>query len=465
MVYDNAIDSLYQKRDYFKSLEVAEKARSRRFLDYLGNKKLSAKSKTGYRLSQQANEALESLSIIEGIMLEEAKKAGIKIRSTLYGTTRYTKRIENCQSKFRKAADVDQQFGVVYNIIPVSPKKIQKELPDNLTIVEYYLTDKSLYTWVFDQKHIYAVKQDISKENIKNLIIEMRNDITIDTSKRGITVFDGSMEGITNKYQLLYEVFIAPIENYITTHRIGIIPYGILNYLPFQAFYDGNKYLIEKYAVSYIPSLSVLEFLTKSEKKGSLKILGFGNPDLNDESLDLPATEKEVEMIKDLFPNATILKREEATEATAKRLAQQYDIIHFASHGEYIPEEPLASCIRLSSGHGEDGRLEADEIFNMNIDADLVVASACQTAVGQIGKGDEIVGLTRAFIYAGANSVLGSLWNISDKATAVLMKEFYTNITAFDKVEALRRAQIKMIQSSEYSHPFYWAAFNITGGF
>jgi CHAT domain-containing protein len=99
----------------------------------------------------------------------------------------------------------------------------------------------------------------------------------------------------------------------------------------------------------------------------------------------------------------------------------------------------------------------------MTINADMVVTSACQTAMGKIGRGDEVLGLTRAFMYAGANSVLGSLWSISDEATAVLMKEFYTNIRIMGKPEALRQAQLKMIQSNKYRHPFYWAAFNITG--
>ena len=231
-----------------------------------------------------------------------------------------------------------------------------------------------------------------------------------------------------------------------------------------EALYDGNQYLIEKYSINYIPSLSTLQFLKKSAKKDSLKILAFGNPDLNDKTLDLPAAEKEVEMIKGLFPATTIFKRKKATEDIAKELSKDYDIIHFASHGEYIPTAPLASCVRLSPGNGEDGRLEASEIFDMDIKAELVVTSACQTAIGQIGRGDEIVGLNRAFIYAGANSVLGSLWNISDEATAELMKQFYANIKNLDNAEALRQAQLKMINSKDFNNPYYWAAFNITGG-
>ena len=263
----------------------------------------------------------------------------------------------------------------------------------------------------------------------------------------------------------MYDILIAPIEAHISTPKIGIIPYGVLNYPPFQALYDGNRYLIEKFTISYIPSLSILPFIQQNDQDESPRILAFGNPDLGNAALDLPATEKEVASIKSIFPAADILKRQNASEAKAKQLAGRFNLVHFASHGEYVPEVPLASCLRLTPGNGEDGRLEAKEVFDLELEADLVVTSACQTAIGKINQGDEIVGLTRAFIYAGTHSVLGSLWNISDDATAELMQAFYLNIRTIGKAEALRQAQIKMITSENYNHPFYWAAFNITGGF
>jgi CHAT domain-containing protein len=130
----------------------------------------------------------------------------------------------------------------------------------------------------------------------------------------------------------------------------------------------------------------------------------------------------------------------------------------------FLADQPMASSIRLSAGNGEDGILQVGEIFDLAFEAEIVVASACQTAVGKIYLGDEIVGLTRAFLYAGANAVLSSLWNISDEATAELMTKFYSKLR-FGYVEALRQAQLYMVQSDNYNHPFYWAAFNMTGGF
>jgi CHAT domain-containing protein len=463
-VYDEAIEALSQHGETVQALEVVQKARSRRFLDYLGSKKLGVKGSAGYLLNQQADGILESLSIIENDMIQAAQNAGIKIRSIYQEGTRYTKRLENYRNTLKDIARIDPQFGAINNATPASPLQIQKKIPNTITIIEYYLSDTVLYVWVIDHQNINGWKLDISRDRIKDMILALRNSLSVDTADRGIKLSKKNGADITKKEQELYDLLFLPIEKYIQTDKISFVPYGILNYLPFQALYDGNQYLIEKYSINYIPSLSTIQFLKKSAKKDSLKILAFGNPDLNDKTLDLPAAEKEVEMIKAIFPATTIFKRKKATEDIAKELTKDYDIIHFASHGEYIPTAPLASCIRLSPGNGEDGRLEASEIFDMDIEAVLVVTSACQTAIGQIGRGDEIVGLTRAFIYAGANSVLGSLWNISDEATAVLMKEFYANIKNLDSADALRQAQLKMINSKDFNHPYYWAAFNITGG-
>jgi CHAT domain-containing protein len=464
-VYTYAIEAYHRRRDSYHALEIAEKARSRRFLDSLGGKKVGAKGVAAFMLSQRANGILESLSMLEDDMVEAAQKAGIKLRTVYEEDTRYSKQLENYHTTLRQAAGLDRQFGLTYNIIPISPDEVQKKLPKGLQIVAYYLSNDALYAWVINHNSIEAVKKDVSLQKIADLIKSFRNSIFTQTTKRGIAVIAKPVDNKGNEHRELYEILFHPIEEQLSGNRVIIIPYGILNYLPFQALHDGNQYLVEKYSISYSPSLSVLEFLKRETRQHGLRIIAFGNPDLNNIALDLPAAEREVEMIKELFPTAKILKRQEATEAYAKSLVKDYNIIHFACHGEYIPEAPLASSIRLSPGNGEDGRLEAGEIFDLDIHANLVVTSACQTAIGRIGKGDEVVGLTRAFIYAGAKSVLGSLWNISDEATTSLMMDFYRNLRSLNESEALRQAQLNMINSKEYNSPFFWAPFYITGSF
>ena len=140
------------------------------------------------------------------------------------------------------------------------------------------------------------------------------------------------------------------------------------------------------------------------------------------------------------------LFREEATEEKAKSLSPHNDVIHFASHAELSEVDPLASAILLAKNEKEDGRLEVREIFAMNLKAHLIVLSACETGLGKLSSGDELIGLTRAFIYAGTPSVVASLWNVEDNSTAALMVNFYKNLKTMTKIEALRRAQLQLIR-------------------
>ncbi|MBC8283431.1 MAG: CHAT domain-containing protein, partial [Nitrospinae bacterium] len=138
-------------------------------------------------------------------------------------------------------------------------------------------------------------------------------------------------------------------------------------------------------------------------------------------------------------------------------------IIHVASHGEFDPINPLFSSLKLTRDKSDDGNFEVNEVFGLDIKADIVTLSACQTGLGDIVGGDELVGLNRAFIYAGTHSILSSLWRVSDISTAVLIKHFYRSYGKEDKAESLRKAQL--LVKRLYPHPSYWAGFNLTGDY
>ena len=164
--------------------------------------------------------------------------------------------------------------------------------------------------------------------------------------------------------------------------------------------------------------------------------------------MNLSFAEIEAKEIKSLYPQSAIYLEKEATEERAKALVGSSDIIHFASHAELNEDDPLASAIRLAKSDKEDGRLEVREIFGMDLKASLVVLSACETGLGKLSSGDELVGLTRAFIYAGTPSVVASLWNVEDSSTAQLMASFYKNLKTMSKAEALRQAQLNLIHGN-----------------
>jgi CHAT domain-containing protein len=161
--------------------------------------------------------------------------------------------------------------------------------------------------------------------------------------------------------------------------------------------------------------------------------------------------------------------RDEATEENLKNdgLLKKFNYIHFAVHGLIDEGNPDHSSLVLTQGKSarEDGFLQAAEIFSLDLNADLVVLSACQTGLGKLVRGEGIVGLTRAFMYAGAPSVMVSLWSVSDASTAILMGEFYRNLirNKQSKTDALRKAQLTLLGDEKYAHPFYWAPFVLFG--
>ena len=180
---------------------------------------------------------------------------------------------------------------------------------------------------------------------------------------------------------------------------------------------------------------------------------------------------KEIENISSYFTEGSsdLYLRNRATEEGLKRIPElnNFNYIHFATHGLIDENKPDLSSLVLTSGKNsvEDGFLQAAEVFNMKLNADLVVLSACQTGLGKLVRGEGMVGLTRAFMYAGTPSVVVSLWSVSDMSTAALMGEFYKNLikNRLSKTDALRKAQLTLIGDEKYAHPFYWAPFVLIG--
>ena len=166
-----------------------------------------------------------------------------------------------------------------------------------------------------------------------------------------------------------------------------------------------------------------------------------------------------------LYPGVNSFLNNLATEQQLKAHSEESNLFVFSCHGEFDPLNPLFSALLLASDEGNDGRLEAHEIFELEINAYLVAMSACETGLAKIGVGDDVVGLSRSFIYAGAASLLSSLWKVDDLATAILVKRFFRNLKkGFSRAQALQKAQL-FVRENINDHPVFWGAFGITGDF
>jgi CHAT domain-containing protein len=198
-----------------------------------------------------------------------------------------------------------------------------------------------------------------------------------------------------------------------------------------------------------------------SAAQGTVLILG--NPATKDTSLPaLPFAEREAQVIASLYGVQPVLGTH-ATERVVREQVSQASILHLATHASYDADIPLLSAIALAPDAVQDGRLEAQEVYGLDLSrANLVVLSACQTQLGELSAGDELVGLTRAFLFAGTPSVVSTLWTVDDAATSKLMERFHIHLQeGRSKASALRQAQIDV--RAEYRHPYYWAGFVLSG--
>jgi CHAT domain-containing protein len=224
-----------------------------------------------------------------------------------------------------------------------------------------------------------------------------------------------------------------------------------------------DHFLIQDFTVTYTPSASALRFLRAKESPVDGSALVIGDPDTT--LSRLPGAAQEAASVAHILGTSPHLGAD-GREALLYDLRGKCDLLHLAAHGVYDPVNPLFSKIALAAGGTADGNLTVDEILS-SLDltgVNLVVLSACQSAAGARSSGDEVVGLTRALLYAGTPGVISTLWNIDDAASAGLMEEFYRRLAAGASIaEALRQAQLTVKDSGRYSDPKYWAAFVLTG--
>jgi CHAT domain-containing protein len=280
----------------------------------------------------------------------------------------------------------------------------------------------------------------------------------------------------------LYQLLIEPIAKELQNIRtVCIVPDSFLWTLPFQALTTKHRnYLIEQYALYYAPSLSVLHEMNDRSRQtitnGSL--IAFGNPvigrdeKLNQDLCPLPEAETEVAEVAAAgrFKGKKVFVGREADEKTFKALAPAYTTIHLATHGVLDNRDPLYSHLLLTKTEGDvenDGSLEAREIMNMQLNADLAVLSACETGNGRISPGEGVIGMSWAFFVAGTRSMVVSQWRVNSTSTSQLMKSFYQALANQphhrDKSQALREASGRLLRDPRYRHPFYWAGFVFVG--
>lgn len=436
-VYGDMVAALVALDRPDEAFEYAERAKARALVDLLADRSSFAVPDENSRV--RLRDALERLKDLEQDSLQLARLDG-----TEAGAGSRAIEIQGLKQEVRS---VSGEVISLVSVQKVSVTDIQATLTDQEVLIEYFQDGDRLTAFVVTGGSVQAVELD-------------GRGLT-----EAVTAFRAALEDnvSTNWRELsraLYERLI-PVEARVGAPILTVVPHGPLHYLPFAALYDGRTVLAERVAVRTLPSASVLRYLRARGVAGNRALLALGNPDVGDPALDLPGAEAETLAIAERWPSARRLLRANASETVFKQNGASFGYLHLASHGEFDASAPLTSGLLLAPDGENDGRLTVSEIYDLTLDAELITLSACETALGDIAGGDEVIGLTRGFLYAGARSVVASLWQVSDNATAELMERFYDNLKRMGRAEALRQAQLAT--KRDYGHPYYWAAFQLSG--
>lgn len=447
-----------------KSLQYAERAKSRTFVESLATRALKGKSPEDAAILAKEKEIQQNILVLEKrarVMGELGEKAPVgeleKILSEL------KKSREEYERFIKEVKLKNSELASLISVEPPSIEHIQSLLEPDVSLIEYFITEEKTYAWLVKKDEIKACEISLGRKALEDKVNDFllpnilngrmlaqipRDIILLPTDTAAKVPSESEKEQISRKFYEMEKEFNtllwSPIEKDINTKRLVIVPHGVLHKVPFSTLSNGEKILAERYTLSFLPAASVLEFVVKKRKTGEGGLIAFANPEVEAEAL--PNAETEVKSIGALFPKKTVYTQKEATETRAQVQSPDYNYIHFACHGVFNELQPMQSGLALTKDAANDGRLRVHEIFGLDLKhANLVTLSACNTALCKIRGGDDLVGLSRGFIYAGTPSLLATLWAVNDVSTSILMREFYNNLKqGMSKPEALRQAQLKL---------------------
>jgi CHAT domain-containing protein/tetratricopeptide (TPR) repeat protein len=440
-----------------KAFVLSERGRARTLLDELTSGSVTLSDTFAGQLLQQEQDLFTQRRAIDDELARRRAQPGVSRQDLADLEARRVQIEQDYGITLARLRAANEELAALASGEPLGVKEVQHLLPPHMTLLAYFvLDDVTIAAFLLTRTQFEVVELPVNGaalvDNIQSFRLSFADLNTVHTA------------ALVN----LHTSLITPLLKHISTPHLILVPHTVLHYMPFAALTDGTTYLGDRFLLSTLPSASTLPFVLRKRKDPATlpPPLIFGNP--TTAKADLPPlgfAEVEATHIGQLY-GVTPLMRDRATEQTLIEQAGSAGIVHLAAHGEFNAAEPLESFIALAPDPGkhQDGQLTVREVYNtLRLDkVDLVVLSACESNVGEVSNGDEIVGLTRAFIFAGTPSVIATLWRVRDEQTGLLMEHFYTLLRAgASKAAALQKAQQAVRKA--YPHPYYWGAFVLTG--
>ncbi len=481
--YEAMISLLVKSGRVEEALNYLERSRARNMLDMLGNAKIRNHAAGIDSLVLRERILRAKITALESELISASLGAAVE-RGEEQESYRHS--LNEAQTAYhRLLIDLKLRNPAYYRMVTIEPpdiREIRETLPDTTAILEYFFSEDLLFIFVILHNQVNVVTIAEGEKNVRGRILLFRGTGVdfIDMEKLNALSWVKPLQG-------LYTLLIAPLEEagYLTGIRhLIIVPGGYLHYLPFQALithFDVLNtesirpfFLVEKYDISYSPSASLLLLGRSNTRRDKENILL-----LAPQTDRLPQSESEVQQVARSFGSrAEVCLAGTATERLVKEKGGNYHLLHFATTAHFNQLNALFSRLDMAASDEDDGHLEVHEIYDLDLQAGLTTLSACQTALGSghtaaLPRGEDLVGLTRAFLYAGSASVLASLWEVADPSTAAFMVAFYERLRQTSKVHALTETQRDFItrrrefgsgpEQNRYFHPYYWAPFVLVG--
>ena len=372
--------------------------------------------------------------------------ASLRERARLYET--------ELAETFETLRSADQEFMALQNAGTVSIEEIRAGIPEGTVLVEYYYSRGTIVACVLGRHSLKVIRLgpvERSRELFRLLRFQLSK---FHLGPKYVETFAEGLRAATEAHLAeLYTELVAPLRPALQgASRLVVVPHDFLHYLPFHALRCQDRFLADDFSISYAPSASVYYLCRNKPAAATGPALVLGVPDQL-----APYINEEVRTVAATLGEARLFLGRDATQARLRDYGGDARLVHIATHGMFRQDNPMFSSIRLG-----DSQLTLFDLYQLRLSCELVTLSGCGTGLNVVVGGDELLGLVRGLLYAGARSVLVTLWDVNDQSTARFMTSFYRHLAVCpDKAEALRRAMRDL--RDEWHHPYYWAPFVLIG--
>jgi CHAT domain-containing protein len=472
--YTTLVSALLDQGETERAFEVADRSRGRALLEHEAARSMHGGQSTSGRSNLSESEQLLRLMANLSTELREYEMypPEERIAADSIAIQDLTERLVGARSDYEallaRSAGDPATDDVLLGASGVGAEQIIGALQSSEALLQYFVTSDRLIGFVAMRGGVESFAVPISSDVLVRRVRIARD--FIGSPEMSSSARQAVMEG-------LFEVLLSPAVqagHLDGVESLTIVPHGVLNYLPFDALIDSTsgRYLAADYGVQVLPAASALPVLRQRfAQRGEAAPSDVGGVAFAPLPQQLPATRAEVRAFSKAVGGGRAVTGGKATEQQVRETLARPGNVHIATHGTMNVRNPLFSRIELAPGSGDpddDGRLEVHELLDMSIMSQLVFLSGCETGVGtawstEFAHGEDYATLGRAFLYAGAQNVVATLWRVEDEGAAAFAASFYEFLVDYTPVEALARAQREMMMHERYSAPYYWAAYQIAG--